>query len=118
MIVFVRRAILACGLLLVAGCVAEELVVHKDNVVGKKAMKPFLGTYEVEKWLVDTRPETVHVTEKDCEFSFLFATLGRSVDNFRRRFGRRLIPAASQAQRHQNHNQAGRHRPEHSAKVC
>jgi len=79
MFVFVRRTIVACCLLLVAGCVTEELVVYKDNVVGKKGMKPFLGTYEVKQWLASKKPESVRVSKKDGEFSFSFVQSDKKI---------------------------------------
>ncbi len=79
MLVFVRRTILACCLLLVAGCVTEELVVYKESRVSKEAMKPFLGEYQVEKWFGNTMPEIVRVTQKDGEFSLSYVLLNKKV---------------------------------------
>ena len=93
MFVFVRRTIVACCLLLVAGCVTEELVVYKENVVAKKAMKPFLGTYKVEKWIADKKPESVRVTEKDGEFSFSFEQSDKKI---RMKFVLSKIPNSKQ----------------------
>ena len=73
MVVFLRRTIVAVGLLLLVGCVTEELVVFEEGVVKKGAMKPFLGTHQVEQWPGDTKPTSIEVTEKDGEFSFSYA---------------------------------------------
>ena len=79
MAVAVRSTIAALCLLLVAGCLTDELVVCKESVVVEEAMKPFLGVYRVEKWFGNDKPESLRVTEKNGEFQFSFLASGREL---------------------------------------
>lgn len=69
---FVRRTIVASCLLLVAGCVTDELAVYKKSVVSREAVKAFEGVYQVEEWPGNVKPESVGVTEKDGELNFAY----------------------------------------------
>jgi len=80
MVVFLRRATLVVGLLSIAGCITDELAVYQDSVVGKEAMKPYLGTYHVEAWPGDMRPTSIAVTQEEDKFSFSYALGDRKVN--------------------------------------
>jgi hypothetical protein len=73
MTIFKRRIVAATCLLLVAGCVTDELAVYKDSVVTREAAKRFLGEYQVEQWPGDAKPERIRVTEQDGELSFSYS---------------------------------------------
>lgn len=80
MVIYKRRIIVATSLLLMAGCITDELAVYKDSVVSKDAMKPFLGMYQVEKWPGDVKPTSISVIEKEGEFNFSYSLPERKVD--------------------------------------
>jgi hypothetical protein len=80
MAIYKRRIIVATCLLLMAGCITDELAVYKDSVVSKDAMKPFLGMYQVEQWPGDVKPTSISVIEKEGEFNFSYSLPDRKVD--------------------------------------
>lgn len=80
MAIYKRRIIVATCLLLMAGCITDELAVYKDSVVSKDAMKPFLGMYQVEQWPGDMKPTSISVTENEGKFRFSYSLPDRKVD--------------------------------------
>ncbi len=80
MAVSMKRIAAVVCLMLVSGCVTDELVVYMEGVVSGEAMKPFLGTYRVEEWPGDMTPESVRVaTKKDGELSMSYSLPDRIV---------------------------------------
>jgi hypothetical protein len=79
MAIYKRWIIVATCLLLIAGCITDELAVYKDSVVSKDALKPFLGVYQVEEWPGDDKPESVRVAEDDGELSFSYSLPDRNI---------------------------------------
>ncbi len=68
-----RLVAVAC-LFCTAGCLSKEVVVYKEGLLDKKAMKQFQGDYQVEQWLSDEAPKRVRVTEKEGKHYFSYTT--------------------------------------------
>lgn len=80
MVLLVRRTFVACCLVLVAGCVTDEPTVYKDSIVGKDAVKAFVGEYQVEEWPGNAKPESVSVAQKEGELSFSYSVPDKKYD--------------------------------------
>ena len=74
------RMIAAASLLVVAGCVTDEVAVYNDSVVNQQAAKRFLGEYQVEQWPGDMKPETIRVADKDGKLRFSYSLPEKKID--------------------------------------
>jgi hypothetical protein len=68
----------AFALVCTSGCLSKKLVVFEKNKLDAKAMKPFLGNYEVKEWISEDGPKSVLVTAEDGKHYFAYTTPERN----------------------------------------
>jgi hypothetical protein len=70
----------AVCLLAAAGCVTDKPVSYEDHALSQKQMKAFAGTYQVENWPGNVKPDLVKVTEVDRGLQFAYSLPDQQVE--------------------------------------
>lgn len=70
----------AVCLLAAAGCVTDKPVSYEDNALSQQEMKSHVGTYQVESWPGNVKPDLVKVTEAEPGLQFSYSLPNEQIE--------------------------------------